>query len=404
MRKIYSSLFILLFTLSVSVPKVFAIACEEYKCESGGDLNECINKKSCLEDNLAITQQEKVTLTNTISIINGKIQIQEIQIQQTESEISILTAQISDLTQRIGGLNLSLDRLTTLLVERVQQEYKQHRVNPILFLLDKNGSPSSFFSKLKYLQQAREQTAVAMERAESQRLLYDEQKLSKEQKQEEIASKQEKLEREQLALANQRAKQQSFLEVTRSSESVYQKLIEAANREIAQIQKAASVVIREGNGVAVARGETVGTMGNTGNSTGPHLHFGVYVYTVDEFQNTGVWGWYNRNYINPLEKLSSKGVNWSTDCADDPRGSVSSGAGSWDWPMGVIRVTQNFGFTCYNPSKAHPALDLVGSGDISVKAVADGEAYFCRNCLKDGGNGVFIFHSDGYMTLYWHLK
>jgi murein DD-endopeptidase MepM/ murein hydrolase activator NlpD len=78
------------------------------------------------------------------------------------------------------------------------------------------------------------------------------------------------------------------------------------------------------------------------------------------------------------------------------------------WPMSSIKVTQNFGSnTCYNymyGGKAHPALDLVGVGDLSVRAVADGQGYFCRNCLGDGGNGVFIFHSDGYMTLYWHLK
>jgi murein DD-endopeptidase MepM/ murein hydrolase activator NlpD len=47
---------------------------------------------------------------------------------------------------------------------------------------------------------------------------------------------------------------------------------------------------------------------------------------------------------------------------------------------------------------------MVGIGSIDVKAVDDGEAYFCRNCLGDGGNGVFIFHDGDYMTLYWHLK
>ena len=76
--------------------------------------------------------------------------------------------------------------------------------------------------------------------------------------------------------------------------------------------------------------------------------------------------------------------------------------------MSDVRMTQNYGSnTCYNfmyGGRPHPALDMVGMGDISVKAVADGEAYFCRNCLKDGGNGVFIFHDGGYMTLYWHLK
>ena len=76
--------------------------------------------------------------------------------------------------------------------------------------------------------------------------------------------------------------------------------------------------------------------------------------------------------------------------------------------MNDVRITQGYGSnTCYNwmyGNKPHPAIDIVGMGSKSVMSVADGEAYFCRNCLGDGGNGVFVFHDDNYMTLYWHLK
>ncbi len=100
---------------------------------------------------------------------------------------------------------------------------------------------------------------------------------------------------------------------------------------------------------------------------------------------------------------------WGTGCYRDPGGSTKSGNGDdWEWPMSSPRITQNYGSnTCYNwmyGGRVHPALDLVGSGDISVRAVDDGEAFFCRNCLGDGGNGVFIFHSNDMMTVYWHLR
>ena len=76
--------------------------------------------------------------------------------------------------------------------------------------------------------------------------------------------------------------------------------------------------------------------------------------------------------------------------------------------MSNPRITQNYGSqTCYNwlyGGKVHPGLDMVGMGDISIRSVQDGKAYFCRNCLGDGGNGVFIFHDDDKMSVYWHLK
>jgi len=396
MRKIYSSLFILVFTLSVSVPKVFAIACEEFQCQSGGEDLTCFeDKKKCLEENLNQTQQQRVTLTNTISIINGKVQIQEIQIQQTESEIAILTAQISDLTQRIGGLNLSLDRLTTLLVERVQQEYKQHRVNPILFLLDKNGSPSSFFSKLKYLQQAREQTAIAMERAESQRLLYDEQKLSKEQKQEEIALKQEKLEKEQQILAKQRAEQQYLLAETKNNESVYQAALAKTLAEINAIQSIIAGKGSESKVGNVSSGDVIASIisGSSVCSTGTHLHFEVVKDKVNR---------------DPAAYLSSADIAWS----NSPDGSFGFGGG-WDWPVfDPARITQGYGMTYYARVRRayggapHTGIDMVSkAGDYRVRAVQDG--VLSRGSIACGGGNlryVKVEQSDGISTYYLHVN
>ncbi len=370
---------------------------------------DCTNKKRvCLEAKLAEVQSQKSSVSNQISILNGKIQIQQVQINQTLAEVTLLENEIAELSTRITGLNLSLDRLTTMLVERIRTQYKRSKTTTFPILTEPDQTFAGAITQYRYLSLAGAQTAQAMERAESQRLAYDEQKALKEVKQIEVEKKKLQLEKERGQLASAKQEQQNFLEITKSSEKRYQELLEAARKELAQIQNAANVVIREGNGVAIKRGEIIGTMGNSGFSTGAHLHFGVYKYTVAEFQNTGSWGWYYSSYVNPLEKLRSSSITWATGCGNDPSGSVSSGSGDWDWPMSDIRVTQSFGSnTCYNfmyGGKAHPALDMVGMGDISVRAVADGEGYFCRNCLKDGGNGVFVFHDGGYMSLYWHLK
>lgn len=47
-------------------------------------------------------------------------------------------------------------------------------------------------------------------------------------------------------------------------------------------------------GESVSQGETIGTMGNTGNSTGPHLHFEIH---------KGGWNAAKSNSVNPLSLL-----------------------------------------------------------------------------------------------------
>lgn len=410
MRKFQLALVTLAIFLMVPVGVVKAQEdCEKKQCDDSSDnYSTClVNKKTCLEAALADTKSKKTTLENTISIINGNVNIQQVKISQTKNEIAVLEREITDLDNRISGLSISLDRLSTLLVERVRTQYKREQIDAISFVAS-SKSLAEFVSQFRYLRLAGQQTAQAMQKAENQRSLYDEQKELKEVKQIEIEAKRAELQSEQNVLVSQRQEQQNLLSVTQNDEKRFQELIAQAQKELQQIQSAANIVIREGNAIKVARGEVIGTMGNSGFSSGAHLHFGVYRYSISEFEERSNWGWYYSNYVNPIEKLESASVLWDTGCSNDPSGYTNTGTGSWLWPMSANRVTQNYGSnTCYNyfyGGKPHPALDLVAIGTISVRAVDAGDAYFCRNCLGDGGNGVFIFHDDRYMTLYWHLK
>ena len=193
-------------TLSITPTSVSAEACDE-NCNKDADDSEylqCISrKKECLEKELSVISDQKNTLNNTISLISGNIRVQEIQISQTTAEIRALEKEITELDQRIGGLNISLDRLTSLLVNRIRSQYKRNRVSP-LALFTKADTFNSFLTQYKYIGHAGEQTAKAMSLAESQRLLYDDQKTLKEEKQTEFQAKTNQLQSQKTELDRQK--------------------------------------------------------------------------------------------------------------------------------------------------------------------------------------------------------
>ncbi len=209
--------------------------CDQEDMESEKYL-ECLqDKKSCLENAIDEKQAQAQTLTGAISLINGQISLQQLQVSQTQAEISYLEKELTDLSERITGLSLSLDSLTGMLIKRVQASYKQYRTKPLLALFTADKF-SNFVSQYKYLQQAERQTALAMEEAETQRLLYDEQKTLKEIKQQQLEEKRQQLQAQQRELQQGRAEKERLLAQTKNDEATYQRLLAEAQAEIDSIR------------------------------------------------------------------------------------------------------------------------------------------------------------------------
>jgi len=238
-KKIQKHWFLSIFFLIIGIgfflnPRfAYAVSCDANSCDGVGDRQQCLADTidSC-SDLISQKQQEKRSLNTTISIINGNIAIQQLQINQTLYQINVLQGEVQELTERIGGLNISLDRLSSILVERVGEQYKRTQVDPI-FLLFKGNSLNNFLSEYKYIKLAKKQTLEAMHRAESQRLIYDEQKNLKEQKQQELEAIERKLEAQRVTLANQKQEKENLLAITKHDESRYQQLLNEAERELA---------------------------------------------------------------------------------------------------------------------------------------------------------------------------
>ncbi len=192
-------------------------------------------KVDCLQAKVNETSKQADTLAGTISQINGKILVEQIQINQTKTQIEQLEKDITDLSTRITGLDTSLESMTDILIQRVVTNYKRHQSNPLELLLVSN-TIDSFFTKYKYLQIAQEHTSELMAQAENQKTTFDQQKSLKQEKQDELDKKKAVLQDQQAQLDSQKAEQTQLLSQTKNDEARYQQLLAQAQAEITSFQ------------------------------------------------------------------------------------------------------------------------------------------------------------------------
>ena len=192
------------------------------KAQTVEELNKKIQEYT---DQINRLQGEASTLSNQIKEFDAKINLTTTKILQTQEQIKLLRG-------RIDQLEVSLGSLTDAFNSRVSETYKMSRVdasgNPMLLITSKNISDA--VSVYHYLQKIQEADRQLIERLESAKSTYNDQKL-------EFEDLEKVLNAQKSELDSQKAAKASLLSATKNDERKYQDLLSEAKKQLSALRR-----------------------------------------------------------------------------------------------------------------------------------------------------------------------